>query len=159
MANSITKTRTNYVRVTDPEGFKAAVQACVVDNGEEIEIGEKPDENGIMTYSFACADNMCGIRIPDENDECDGNCAECGDSYECDIDCSWDAFLESLQPFIAEGDALIVTTLSRLKLAELHAYAEIVTNKEIKGLTLETLALDLAREMLGDEKWNTQNYG
>lgn len=158
MSNQISKTRTNFVGITDFDKFKSILQNCSVDDGETFTIIENT-EDGITKYGFYVAENICGMRERDESCNAE-SCADCEDAYECDMDCDYDAFLEELQQVIAPGDALIITTLCYEKMCYLKAYVDIVTHDAIDGIALEPAAVEKACEMLGNKDWNTQNdYG
>lgn len=158
MANLISKTRTNFIEITDFDKFKSILQNCSVDDGRTFTIIENT-EDGVTKYGFHVTENIYGMRKRDESCNAE-SCADCEDSDECDMDCDYDAFLEELQQVIAPGDALIITTLCYEKLRYLKAYVDIVTHDSIDSIALETAAVKKAREMLGNKDWVTQNdYG
>lgn len=155
MANSVSKARTNYVGITDIDKFNDIISRCVTD-GEEIEIITHTDTDGSIKYGFYCEDNICGMRIP--NEDCNReSCDSCEYYDNCDMDCEYDLFLRELQQVIAPDDALIITTLCYERMRYLQAYTEIVTHKSISGITLSDSAISKAREMLGNPKWTTRN--
>lgn len=156
MANEITKIRTNFVEITDLDAFRSILESCVVCNGESITIIENT-ENNVTKYGFYVEEDIDGIRERDESCNAE-SCAECKDAYECDVDCSYDAFLKELQQVIAPGDALIITAFCYEKMCYLKAFVDIVTHDSIDAVTLEKAAFNKAREMLGNENWTTQNY-
>lgn len=153
MANVITKTRTNYVSITDTDKFNEIIHSCVAD--DEFSIIEKQID-GETKYGFYINADIDGLR---DNSECDKSCAECDDLEDCEYDFNYDDFLKALQTVIAPGDALIITTISYLKMIELHAYVEVVTADAIKSINLESGAMALAQEMLGNKDWSTINNG
>ncbi len=130
------------------------MSSCIVDGGKEIHIMKHTDKTGKTKYGFYCEANICGMRTPDEKCNAE-SCETCGDYYECDIDGDYDAFLKELQQIIDPGDAFIMTTISYENMKYLQSYAEIITAKSIRSLTLSSLALAKAREELGDKDWHT----
>lgn len=158
MSNSISKTRTNFVGITDFDKFKDILSRCVVDDGEMLTIIENT-EDGITKYGFYVEENICGMRERDAFCNAE-SCADCEDAHECDVDCNYDDFLKELQQVIVPGDALIITTFCYEKMCYLLAYVDIITCDAIEAITLESEAFDKAREMLGNKDWTTTNsYG
>ena len=158
MANTISKTRTNFVGITDFDRFKHIISSCVADNGEKLEIIENTDANGVTKYGFCIEENICGMRERDEFCEVE-SCADCEYFDDCDKDYSYDDFLEELTKVIAPGDALIITNICYQKMCSLYAYADIVTSESVESLTLEDLALKKAQKLLGNNDWHTVNEG
>lgn len=155
MANSIVKTRTNYIKITDEEKFRNIMLRCVTDDND-VSVITHTDEENVERFGFYCDGNICGLRIP--SDECNAeNCLNCDHKDECNNDYEWDALLKELQTVIAPDDALIITTLSYEKLCYLEAYSEIVTHDSIKGITLSSLSLETAQKMLGNKDWTTRS--
>lgn len=153
MANTITKIRTNYVSVTDYNEFERVIKSCVAD--DDIEITHIVDKDGKTKYAFNVEGDIDGSRDAD----CETHCCDCESQDDCNEEWSYDNFLQQLQNVIADDDALIITTISYCKMAELHAYAEVITKHGIKALTLQDWAWDTARELLNDGDWTTRDYG
>lgn len=156
MANLITKTRTNYVEISDIERFKEIIAHCCAE--DEISVITHT-ENDKRKYGFICDGNIDGFPLP--NDNCDKkNCKDCEkySNYLCDPDYSFDTFTNELQKVIVPGDALIITTISYENLKYLQGETIIITSECCKLKTLESIGMETAREMLNNPKWDTRNY-
>ncbi len=158
MSNQISKTRTNFVGITDFDRFKDIIARCVADGAEKLKIIENTDNDGVTKYGFYVEENICGMREHDEFCEVE-NCADCEYLDDCDKDYSYDDFLEELTKVIAPGDALIITNICYEKMSSLYAYADVVTSESVESLTLEDLAFKKAQEMLDNKNWYTVNEG
>lgn len=131
MADYIAKTRTNYFSVKDEALFRALMD----------EAAEDQHDLKVMTnegkFAFCCEGTLNGIYSPD-----------CVDMT--------DAFYARLQPIIADGDACIVITAGWEKFCSVDADAVVVTNKDIKELSMSSMAIKAAAEMLGQHGWSTK---
>ena len=137
MANYYAFIRSNYFSVADETKFQEIIASCL-GSDKAIQIFESGDSSG--KFGFGCYGSISGIP------------AEDCDPEDCDID----AFYDALQEVLAEGDAIIITEIDYEKLRYLIGVCTIITKREIRSVNLEEKAVALAREMLGNEDFQTQ---
>lgn len=126
MADYYAFSRTNYFRVTDVEKLKEIVEKV----GAELFEGEN------NTFAFGEYEDITSY-------------------YDEDLDEEIEIFNE-LQPILPDGEALIFKEVGYEKLRYVSGYVIVVTNKEVKSTNLDEIALKLAAEVLGVEKFETQ---
>ena len=126
--------RSNYFHVTDAEAFKKLMDSVSPD---DLHLWEKMDDQGEAVFGFGCEGAIYGI--PNEND-----------------DCNFDLFLEKLQKYIADGDAVILVEAGHEKLNYVTGQATIITKKEMQTIGIEEFALSKARDMVHNPDFNTQ---
>ena len=131
MAEFIAKTRTNYFGVKDEALFRDLIKEAAEDQ-RDLEIITNDGK-----FGFCCEGTLTGISSPD-----------CADMTE--------AFYARLQPIIADDDACIIVTAGWEKFCSVDADAVIVTNKDIKELSMSSMAIKAAAEMLGQHGWSTK---
>lgn len=156
MANSIYKTRTNYVKVTDEDAFRRIIGLCTTSYGEKTEVITKMDENNKICFGFYVEDDIDGYLI-DENDNIVDPYDKDFDD-EMDYETSYDRFIEDLQKVIAPDDALIITTIAYEKMRWLAGHFTVVTHNEIKHINMSDVAFETARKMLDNPDWCTEMY-
>lgn len=141
MANYECAIRTNYFHVKDKEAFLEFTKkvVCCEDN---LDVWEKTDKDGKTVFGFGCFSSIMGISKQPEEDE---------------DTASYDNFIEELKKLIADDDAVIIFEIGREKLRYLNGTAEIVTSDDYTCLNLTDSAVNQARKMLNNSKWNT-NY-
>lgn len=134
MANYVSTTRTNYFHVKDVEAFRA-----FMDNGsgDNLKLWDEKDDKGDTVFAFGCEGSIYGIQNEDEND-------------------NYDLFIENLQEYIADNDAVILTETGHEKLRYVSGYSAIITGSDIQHVNLDDMALSKAREMLGNPGFSTQ---
>lgn len=130
------KTRTNYIKVTDPSAWKRVIESYASDRGG-VSVTSHTDRDGVVRYGFACDTNII-------------------DLFE-DTDRGYDEFLGTLSTVIAKNDALIITTLQSDGMKCLQAYAEIVTRERVESISLFDRSRETARRMLKNRDWQTIN--
>lgn len=154
MANSIYKTRTNYVHVTDEETFKEICRLGCTAELEPLTVITARDDNGEDIYGFCAEGDIEGYILNDNGAIVDFNAEDFNN--ERDWNRSFDRFVEDLKSVVAPDDALIITTIGSEKMRYLSANSFVITHDEIKEINLSEMAKQTAREMLGDESWNTR---
>jgi len=154
MANSVYKTRTNYVHVTDEETFREICKFGCTTELEPLTVITAKDENGEDTFGFYADGDIEGYILNDNGTIADFN-AKDFDS-EKDWEKSFDRFVEDLKSVVAPDDALIITTIGSEKMRWLSSNLFVITHDEIKELNLLEMAKQTAREMLSNEHWDTR---
>lgn len=139
MANYIARCRTNYFKVTDEEKYRELFLRLI---GDETEVEDfTVVENGITMHGFGCMSTIY-FKTDDADEDEPSN--------------EFESFLQELQPILPDGEAFIFTECGHQKLNHVSGYVTVVTKDEIKHLALGTLALILAREMLGNPNFETR---
>lgn len=147
MADVITKIRTNYFSVTDPEKLRALIKTVKTD-GKAVTLVEKNGE-----FMFYCPADIMGTltdrakrQLEYDPDWADDNPDE---AY------SMDAFLAALKDLIAPGDACIVKSVGYEAMRSLFADAYIVTDKRVGYVGLDDVLRQKTRSMLENPSWET----
>ena len=149
MADYYAKTCTNYFSVTDENKFRKLMSVCE-GNGDSIEVYECCDEPDKKMFCFCCDGSILGLPAPLEdisNDFDFMNYVSCEDEHDFDIFCN------ELQKLLAADDAIIITEVGSEKLRYLVGVSTIITNKEIRIVNLHAKAIEVAREMLGNDNY------
>ena len=132
MANYYSFTRTNYFKTNNVEGLKDLISRCYCGE-DKVELFEKAKENETL-YAFGAYDSIEGIE--DENGDYD-----------------YDAFLARLQELLPDGEAIILTEVGHMKLADVYGRVDIITNTEVKSESLCDIGAKTARSILGNPDW------
>lgn len=156
MANSIYKTRTNYVHVSDEERFREICRLCTTSDGDRLTVITSKDDNGKPVIGFYTESDVDGYLLDEKNNIADVDADDFDD--ESDYETSYDRFLKDIQSVLDPADALIITTIGYEKMRWLIGNTTIVTCNDIKHSNLESLSLCMAREMLNKPEWNTKMY-
>ena len=141
MANYNSKCRANYFTVTDVDEFIDIINH--LSGEDEIAYFEHDTDKG--KYMFYCEYNLTGyISDPD--------CDDCTDEAR-------DIMVEKLQKILPDGEAIILTEAGSEKMCYISCVATIITNKDVKYVNLSDVAIEKAREMLGNPDFTTEdNY-
>lgn len=156
MANIMTKTRTNYVEITDIARFNEIIARCCAENEISVITHTKDDKT---KYGFMCDGVIDGMPLP--NDDCDkDDCKKCKkyEDFMCDPDYDFDAFVSELQKVIAPGDAMIITTISHERFKYLQGEVIVVTSEHCKSENIGNIGIKLAQKLLNNPDWETQNH-
>lgn len=133
MANYYAYVRINYFHVKDAAAFREFIASIGSTEGDKVELIEGKDKEGNPIFGFGCHGQPA---FPE------------ADSYE--------GILESLSELVADDDAVIIMEIGHEKLNYLAGEARIITSKEAKCITIADQAIQTAREMLGEAKWETK---
>lgn len=125
--------RTNYFTVTDESKYENIIEKIKETN--EI-YDHKEVINGKTFHMFGGYDTSFGIECSENDNPEDTAAAE-------------------LQTIIPDNEAILIMENVDEKLRYVHAGCWIITNKEIKYIWLHEIALETAKQMLGNPKWNT----
>lgn len=145
MSNYYGKVRTNYFSVTDENALRDIISR-VRGSEDTVELYMEQAINGEKKFMFLCESDILGFPETDEN----------GEVYE-DCDYSFDDFTAALQKILPENEAIIITEVGSEKMRYLLGCVTVVTRNEIKCENLRSLGINIARELLNDESWDTKN--
>ena len=109
MANYYASIRTNYFRVKDEKKFREFM-AHVSGTEDRVELWEEKDKNGNTVFGFGTLGGIAGVTDYHNNSEDDGE--------DEDSEADFDAFLDSLQTFVADDDAIIILESGHEKIWE-----------------------------------------
>lgn len=140
MANYTGAMRTNYFRVTNEDELVQLIDECHTDDPKGVELWTCEDEDGTKRYAFACEGDLLGLACDEEPEDYD-----------------YDDFIAELQKLLPEGEAVVITSIGKQKLCYLHGDVHVVTKDKTIIKSLRSIGIDLARELLGDSKWDTKN--
>jgi hypothetical protein len=150
MANYYGKTRTNYFSVADEEKFRQIIASCRASESD-IEIMDEKQEDGSINYGFCCDGSIQGLPEKNNDNEITENYLE----DDCDYD--YDAFCRALQVIIPDNDAILITEVGSEKMCYLTGHCTVITRNDIKLVDLDNEALKVARTMLANPNFTTQN--
>lgn len=107
MANYYASTRTNYFRVKDEEEFRKFM-AHVSGTEDRVELWEEKDKNSNTVFGFGTLGGIAGVTDYHNDSDADSDDEDCEDDF--------DAFLDGLQTFVADDDAIIILESGHEKL-------------------------------------------
>ena len=139
MANYYAKIRTNYFSVVNSEALKILI-SCL-STGDKVEIFEEKQENGKIKYAFGCTGSINGLPVKNQEGGEEDNL---------------EAFYTALQQLLDKDDAIILTEIGSEKLSYLVSQSTVITKEDIQCVNSKEIALELAREMLGNKEYQTQ---
>ncbi len=146
MANYYASIRTNYFRVKDEKKFREFM-AHVSGTEDRVELWEEKDKNGNTVFGFGTLGGIAGVTDYHNNSEDDGE--------DEDSEADFDAFLDSLQTFVADDDAIIILESGHEKLCYVVGSAYIITKDRCDCLDISDLAVKYAAQLLGNPEWTT----
>lgn len=141
MADYIGAVRTNYFHVKDEEAFTDLMSRVYGDEGE-VSLWTGVDDEGEIVFAFGSYGGIDGVRNEDE------------DAVKYD-EFDYDGFLKQLQKCVADDDAVIILNAGREGLRYVIGMATIVTTNSCQHIDMTYLAIDRAKQMLGNPEWNT----
>ena len=156
MANYYGKTRTNYFSVTDEEQFRKIIAACKASE-DEVHFSDNEQEGENKKVGFYCDGSIQGLPYKLVDDEPVVTYDEDEAEEDLDNEISGDLFYEALQEVLVDGDAIIVTEIGSETMRYLLGYCLVITKNDVRHVNLSDKALELARTMLGDPSFTTQN--
>lgn len=162
MSNYYANTRTNYFRVIDEKRFKEIIFYQINASGSDIECWEK-EINNEKYYAFGVYDEILGVC---ECSYCNGcnNCehkeksSEICDLCECESEYNFNKMCELLQELVHPKDAIIITTCGHEKLKYVAGYSTIITTTQVKNINLWEQAIDITRNILNNNNYDTEIY-
>ena len=146
MANYYASTRTNYFRVKDEEEFRKFM-AHVSRTEDRVELWEEKDNNDNTVFGFGTLGGIAGVTDYHNDSDADSDDEDCEDDF--------DAFLEGLQTFVADDDAIIILESGHEKLRYVVGSAYIITRDHCDYLDISDLAVKHAAKLLGNPEWTT----
>lgn len=143
MANYNCSIRTNYFHVKDAEKFREFMNH-VLGSEDNIDLWEKTDNSGCPVFGFGCYGSILGyVENADEEAE------------DFDADIAYDAFIDGLSCHVAEDDAIIIFESGNEKLRYVVGSATVITNKDVKYLDIQHLAVEMAGKLLKNPGFDT----
>ena len=145
MANYICTTRSNYFRVNDEAGFVEFMDYIrgLEDNVDLWVKNIQTASGPVRYYGFGCYGGIIGFL---QNDE---------DYTDEEFDRAFDKFIEGLQKYVADDDAVLIMESGAEKLRYVTGYVTIVTKDRCATIDMVQQAQHLASEFLEDETWRT----
>ncbi len=140
MADYFCVIRTNYFHVKDEEAFRLMMFNVHDGYGNKVELYENKDKNGETEFSFGGYD---GISFRDYSNGI----------VEEDL---YDDFINRLQKFVAENDAIIILEVGHMKLSYLCGIATIVTSTGVEHADITESAFEQATKMLNNPLWQAK---
>ena len=147
-----TKTRTNYVHITDLSRFEEIISKAHVRNKHKIHIISHNEGNETL-YGFYSEDEIYGFPVNDTNFEPNTD----DEDVDYNVQHSRLSFINALKTVIKPGDALIITTISSEEMNYLYAETDIITCDDYRYLCIEDVAMNEAVKMLHNPNWTTRN--
>lgn len=141
MANYCCTIRTNYFHVKDEAAFRKMMEQ-VYGCEDSVDLWEEKDANGNTVFGFGVYGGISGLRDPEDEDE--------------DDDTAYDRFIDRLQQVVADDDAIIIVEAGNEKLRYVVGSATIITSEGYQYTDIETIAVQKAREALGNDGWDTK---
>ena len=129
MANYTCVARTNYFRVTDEGKYQELFKKLVSD--DDIVDFTKTSEDGIILHGFGSYGSIDFMTDADEY--------------------NFDEFIKKLQSILPEDEAFMFFEAGHEKLRYVCGYCVVVTNKEVRSLSIDDYALTVAKQLLGDD--------
>jgi hypothetical protein len=156
MANYYGKTRTNYFSVTDEVKFREIIAACKASE-DEVHSIDNEKEGDERKVGFYCDGSIQGLPYKLVDDEPVVTFDEDDAEEDLDNEISGNFFYDALQELLVDGDAIIVTEVGSEKMRYLLGCCLVITKNDMQHVDLGAKALKLARNMLGNPGFTTQN--
>lgn len=136
MANYTCASRTNYFRVTDEEAYGKLFANLVSDDPIE-DMSETRD--GVLYHAFGCYSPVDFHWVNNDED-------------------NMDVFANTLQQILPEDEAFILLEAGNEKLRYVTSHVIIITKNAIKYLSMEDIALEECKKILGDNFTTRMSY-
>lgn len=136
MANYYCTCRTNYFKVTDEDKYKELFENLEAE--DIIEDFTEETEDGTILHGFGC---YASIDYPSKEDEYD-----------------FDEFIKGIQSILPDDEAFMFFESGHEKLRYVVGYCTVVTNKEIRYMSLDNWAKTQAKEILGEDFTTSTTY-
>lgn len=133
-----------YFRVTDEAKF-AELFANLVGDEDEVHDFTKV-EDGVTLHAFGSYGSI-DYKKPMQNN---------GEEDDEDYDYDFDGFLAELQKILPDDEAFIYTECGHEKLRYITGFSIVVTKTKIKSVDIRSGAVELARKMLNNKKFQTK---
>jgi hypothetical protein len=123
--------------VKDAEKFNAIMAQTVADF-DGVDVWTETAKDGTKLFGFGCFGMIAGI-CPTENGDAD-----------------FDEMCRQLSQVVADDDAIIIFENGHEKLRYVTGYATVITANAVKTVDLQAVAIEAAREALGNPKFTTE---
>lgn len=128
---------TNVFRTSDAEKLHDIVERIALNNYEEAQVSPVGDRG----YRITGRGDIWALIPPGEERE------------DVDLDCDQDSVYMALQEILPEGEAIILSVIGSDGRADVYADCVVITNDNIEYCTMETMATNMARQMLGNPEY------
>lgn len=144
MADYCCTIRTNYFKVKDDLAFQTFMER-VYGWEDSIEVWSKIDSDGTTRFAFGCYGGIAGLKGDDYG----------SDDYDED-DYNFDAFIDGLIKHVAEDDAILIMESGNEKMRYVIGSVTVITSKGYEYREISDVGVNMARQMLGNDDWETQ---
>lgn len=131
------RTRTNYFAVTDKEAFREMITQLTTSEGEPVAMMENHTGSQV---AFCCEDLIIGLKNTDSAEE----------EYEDELETR---MIHRIQELLVPGHACIISDICWDNLRTVNGGALIITKDNYQGFNMNDFALNLAKNMLGDQNY------
>ena len=131
-------TRTSYFQVKDVEKLKKILQRCSTE--DKIDLFTKTID-GKTYYAFGCESSITGLLPDNTGLEDEG---------------SYPELIAALQEIILPGEAVVILESGHEKLCYVIGEAVVITKEAYEGFNIRDMALEKARELLGNPAYKMQ---
>lgn len=138
MADYIAMGRTNYFHVTDEEKYQELIKGLAV-NGYWYDFSRAEDDGVIHAFGF---DGSFDWVDPEDEDQ----------------DSNLDYFLAEIQKILPDGEAFMCFEIGHEKFRYVVGEVCVVTKPEIAWFNLNNVAMDWARDVLGEDFTTQTTY-
>lgn len=149
MANYICTSRTNYFHVTDEEKYKELFDG-LVGGDDVVHDFTKVGLDGTLVHGFGSYGDVFWRQPKAEGED--------REEDEDEPDYSLDNFITELRKILPEGEAFIYMSTGYEKLRYVGGWGWVVTRNNVKLVDLNDTLLKAAREMIGDNSFDTQFF-
>lgn len=155
MADYNSKTRTNYFSVTDEDQFRKIMAACK--GSDQIHACDNEKGGDERKVGFYCDGSILGLPYKLVDDEPVVTFDEDEEEEDLDCDISGDLLFKALQEMLPDGEAIIITTVGSEKMRYLSGGCVVLTKDDEQYVDLSSKAIELARSMLRNPNFTTQD--
>lgn len=144
MANYECAVRSNYFSVKDEKGFLEFMKHVYDSNGIDVVDVWSEEIDGETKYAFGCYGGIAGFFEGDIDD-----------LYPEDWDEMYDAFIEGLQKYITDFDAVIIAETGHERLRYIIGSIYVITKDDWRCEEISEIGVEIAKRMLKDENYET----
>lgn len=142
MANYNCTIRTNYFHVKDEEEFVSFMNR-VYGSEDNVNVWTETDANGRHIFGFGCYGGIGGLR--NEND-----------GYDDDDEGTYDDFIDGLQKYVADDDAILIFEAGNEKLRYVIGSVAVITSSGYEYRDIMDIGVEIGCSLLGNPNWKTR---
>lgn len=143
MASYECATRSNYFAVKDKDGFLEFMEHVYNIYEDAVEVWTEKI-NGETRYAFGCYGGIAGYFKGDIDD-----------AYPEDWEGMYDDFVEGLQKYVSDYDAVIIMETGHEKLRYLVGSVWVITKDNWRYEEISDIGREMAKRMLKDKNYET----